>query len=174
MSLRPLSYFGAEVLRRKAEPVDGAELGSASLLQLVADMFETCADEEGAGLAAPQIGIGRRLFVVDCPEFPENPDDPRRRFAIVNPELVGKQGTVQSEEGCLSIPGVRGVVRRHRRVTIRGFDPGGEVIELEADGLVSRCIQHELDHLDGILFIDRLSRLNRQLLKRQLEEIKAG
>jgi peptide deformylase len=137
-------------------------------------MYETCEAEEGAGLAAPQIGIGKRLFVVDCQEFPEDPDDPHRRFAIVNPELVQHEGRIDSEEGCLSIPGVRLVVKRARRVTIRGLDVEGQPLEVAADGLVSRCIQHELDHLDGILIIDRVSSLKRQLLRRQLEEIAAS
>jgi peptide deformylase len=174
MSPRKLSYYGDEVLRRRSEPLEAAELGTAELRQLVDEMYETCEAEEGAGLAAPQIGIGKRLFVVDCQEFPEEPDDPRRRFAIVNPEVVAREGKIDSEEGCLSIPGVRLVVQRARRVTIRGLDIEGQPLEIAADGLVSRCIQHELDHLDGILIIDRVSSLKRQLLRRQLEEIAAS
>jgi peptide deformylase len=169
MARRGLSYYGEDVLRQKAEPV--TQFGTEELRTLVEDMFETCEAEEGAGLAAPQIGVGLRLFVVDCPEFPEDPDDPVQQFAICNPEVVDKQGTVDSEEGCLSIPGVRATLRRARRITIRGQDVEGEPIEIEADGLVSRCIQHELDHIDGVLFIDRLSSLKRQMLRKQLEEI---
>ncbi len=161
MPSRELSIYGAEVLRQKADPV--TEFGTDELRQLVEEMYETCVEEEGAGLAAPQIGVSLRLFVVDCQEFPEDADDPRQRFVMINPEVIATEGTVDSEEGCLSIPGIR--------ATVRGLDVEGEPIEVVADGLVSRCIQHEMDHINGVLFIDRLSSLKRQLLKRQLEEI---
>jgi peptide deformylase len=172
MPKRPLTRYGDPVLKQKAAPV--ADFATAELEQLVADMFETCEAEEGVGLAAPQIGIPLRLFVVDCPENSDHPDGPRQRWAIVNPEIVERQGTVDSEEGCLSMPGLSGVVKRAKRVLVRGFTPAGEPMEVGAGGLLSRCIQHEVDHLDGVLFIDRLSTLKRQLLKRQLEEIAAG
>ncbi len=169
MARRPMAAYTDEVLRTPAAPVEG--LGSEALINLVEDMFETCTAEEGVGLAAPQIGVGERLFVVHCPEDPEDPETEHHRWAIANPVLVHKEGTVQSEEGCLSLPGIRGVVKRARRVVMQGFDPHGQPFEVDAGGLLSRCIQHEIDHLDGVLFIERLSALKRQLLKRQLEEL---
>lgn len=173
MARLDMTYYGDPVLRHEAQPVAESELGKDALRQLVEQMYETCREEQGAGLAAPQVGVSKRIFVVECAEFPEQPDDPVRRFVLINPELVSEEGSVESEEGCLSIPNITGIVRRARRVTVRGVDVEGEPLEVTADGLVSRCIQHELDHLDGILFIDRLSSLKRQLLKRQLEEIAA-
>ncbi len=169
MARREVEIIGAEVLRRKAEPV--TEFGTDSLRQLVADMYETCAYEEGAGLAAPQVGVSLRLFVLDCSEFPDESDSLHQTFAICNPEVVSHEGKVDVEEGCLSIPEIRAKVRRFRKIGVRGFDIDGNPLEITADGLVSRCIQHELDHLDGVLFVDRLSSLKRQLLKRQLEDI---
>jgi peptide deformylase len=169
MARRNLRFYGDPVLRQKAVPV--ADLGTRELEQLVADMFETCTAEEGAGLAAPQIGISQRVFVVDCPEDPDDDDGPVIRFAAINPQVVSATGEILSEEGCLSMPGLRESVKRHARVRLAAVDVAGRPFEIEAGGLVARAIQHEMDHLDGILFIDRLSSLKRQLLKRQLESI---
>lgn len=171
MARRNLRFYGDPVLRQKAVPV--AALATAELRQLVADMFETCDAEEGAGLAAPQIGVSLQVFVVTCAEDPGDPASPVQRFAAVNPEVIATEGDLPSEEGCLSIPGLRDTVIRRARVTLAAFDPEGKPYEIKAGGLVARAIQHEVDHLDGILFIDRLSSLKRQLLKRHLDEIAA-
>jgi len=171
MARRNLRFYGDPVLRQKAMQVPA--LGTRELAELVSDMFETCTAEEGAGLAAPQIGVSLRVFVVDCPEDPEDPESPVQRFAAVNPRLVAGEGEILSEEGCLSMPGLRDSVKRHARVTLAAYDVHGQPFEITAGGLVARAIQHEMDHLDGILFIDRLSSLKRQLLKRQLESIAA-
>ena len=169
MARRILRFYGDPVLRQKAPPVSPS--GDEQLRQLVADMFETCEAEEGAGLAAPQIGVPLRVFVIDCAENPEDPESPVQRFAAVNPEIIAAEGEIPSEEGCLSIPGLRETIMRRARVTLAAFDIDGKPFQVEARGLVSRAIQHEVDHLEGILFIDRLSSLKRQLLKRQLDEI---
>jgi peptide deformylase len=171
MARRNLRFYGDPVLRVKAAPVPRP--GGPELKELVADMFETCTAEEGAGLAAPQIGVSLRVFVVDCPEDPEDPESPVQRFAAVNPRVVAAEGEILSEEGCLSMPGVRESVNRHARVHLAALDVDGRPFEITAGGLVARAIQHEMDHLDGILFVDRLSSLKRQLLKRQLEAIAA-
>jgi len=172
MPRRDMAPYGDPVLRTKAAAIDA--FATDELRELIDDMYDTCADEGGVGLAAPQIGVGLRLFVVDCPENPEVPDTPRQKWVAINPEVVATQGTVDSEEGCLSLPGINGVVKRAKRVTMRAFDVDGEPFEVEAGGLLSRCIQHEVDHLNGILFIDRLSALKKQLIKRSLDEIEAS
>ncbi len=171
MARRNLRFYGDPVLRLRAAPVD--QLGSDHLRQLVADMFETCTAEEGAGLAAPQIGVSLRVFVVDCPEDPEDPESPVVHFAAVNPQVVATSGQIVSDEGCLSIPGLRETVRRHAHVTLEAVDVEGRRFRVEGRGLVARAIQHEMDHIDGVLFIDRLSALKRTLLKKQLDSIAA-
>lgn len=171
MARRNLRFYGDPVLRLQAAPVAGFD---PSLGELVRDMFDTCEAEEGAGLAAPQIGVSLRVFVVDCREDPDDAASRMHRFAAVNPTVVKTEGQTVSEEGCLSIPGLRESVKRHARVTLAAFDLDGKPFEVEAGGLAARAIQHEMDHIDGILFVDRLSSLKRQLLKRQLDSIAAG
>jgi peptide deformylase len=148
--------LGDPVLRAKAAPV--AQI-SEETRQLIRDMFETMYAEEGVGLAAPQVGISGRIIVID----PHN--DEIQPFALINPEImeVSKE-TEKGEEGCLSIPGLRDLVERSVRVVVRGTTPEGEARELDLSGLPARIIQHEVDHLDGILFFDRLSPLKRKLL----------
>jgi peptide deformylase len=115
-------------------------------------------EAEGVGLAAPQIGVSKRLFVMDVRE----PDtDPR---AVVNPVIVERSGTERGEEGCLSLPGLVGIVERAARIVVEGQDLDGRRIRIEASEMLARCIQHEIDHIDGILFIDRLSPINRKML----------
>jgi peptide deformylase len=169
MARRSLRFYGDPVLRLKSAPV--TELGTDELREIEADMYETCTAEEGAGLAAAQIGLSIRMFVIDCPEDPDDPESPVHRFTALNPEVIATEGQVASEEGCLSIPGLRETVKRHARVTLAAVDVEGNPFQVEAGGFVSRAIQHEMDHLDGVLFIDRLSSLKRQLLKRQLDAI---
>lgn len=148
--------LGDPILRQKAAPV--AEISDRTR-QLIRDMFETMYAEEGVGLAAPQIGVSERIIVVD----PHN--DEIAAFALINPEIVEtSKETEKGEEGCLSIPGLRDLVERSVRVVVRGTTPEGEPRELDLSGLPARIIQHEVDHLDGILFFDRLSPLKRKLL----------
>jgi peptide deformylase len=120
---------------------------------LVRDMFETMYAAEGIGLAAPQVGVGKRVIVLDVSPVDENVPP----VAIVNPEIIERKGSVAGEEGCLSVPGIQGEVCRAETVVVRGLDPEGKPVHLSAGGILSRALQHEIDHLDGILFIDRIS-----------------
>ena len=170
MSVMKIEMLGADVLRRRAAEV--AEVDD-ELRSLIRNMFETMYDAEGVGLAAPQVGISRRVIVVDVNE------EGTRPFALVNPRLVeAARETEKAEEGCLSIPGVSSVVERPATVTVEGLDENGEPLRMEAEGLLARCIQHEIDHLDGILFIDRISPLKRTMLlkkyRSQLAETGTG
>ena len=121
--------------------------------ELVRDMFETMYAANGVGLAAPQIGVGKRVIVVDISPVEET----AAPLALVNPEIVGKEGLIEGVEGCLSVPGVEGMVCRYESVVVRGWNEHGEPVSIEANALLSRAIQHEIDHLDGVLFIDKLA-----------------
>jgi peptide deformylase len=156
MSVMKIELLGSDVLRRPA-----AEIGEVDdeLRRVIRDMFETMYDAEGVGLAGPQVGLSRRVIVVDVREDGSVP------FALVNPRIVEtSRETDKAEEGCLSIPGVSSVVERSARLTVEGLDERGEPVRMDAEGLLARCIQHEIDHLDGILFIDRISPLKRTML----------
>jgi peptide deformylase len=156
--------LGDPVLRQKAAPVTEV---SETTKQLIRDMFETMYAEEGVGLAAPQVGISERIIVVD----PQQDDLPA--FALINPEIVElSKETEKGEEGCLSIPGLRDIVERSYRVVVRGTSPEGETRELDLLGLPARIIQHEVDHLDGVLFFDRLSALKRKMLLSKWQKVK--
>ena len=156
-----IEMLGADVLREKAAEIDPATL-DADFQRLVDDMFETMYDAQGIGLAGPQVGVGRRVIVVDVKEDGIPP------FALVNPRLVqASEAMEKGEEGCLSIPGVSGVVNRPAEVVVEGLDRHGKAMRIEAGGLLARCLQHELDHLDGILFLDRLSPLKRSMALRK-------
>ncbi len=173
MAVRRILLLGEEVLR---DPGVEVEAFDDELRELVEDMLETMYFAEGIGLAAPQIGVSRRVCVLDL----HDEDDPEGgRWVFVNPVIVESSDEEdKSTEGCLSIPEMEDVVARPARVTVRGFDAEGETVEVEADGLLARALQHEIDHLDGILFIDRLSAFKRRALlkkwrKSQKEEVKA-
>jgi peptide deformylase len=125
---------------------------------LVDDLMETMYAADGVGLAAPQIGVPLRVFVFDVR------DEELDSGALVNPRIVEASGTQRESEGCLSIPGLEEIVERSERVVVEGLDRTGEPVRIEADGLLSRCLQHEKDHLDGVLFIDRVSPLKRRML----------
>jgi len=162
---RTLRYYGDPVLRRKADP---AREGDPELAALVEDLFETMYRERGVGLAAPQVGESARVFVVDVED-----EAGRTRRAFVNPVIVRREGTDIAEEGCLSIPGFREDVKRWAYVEVEAKDETGQPFTLAAEGLLARAIQHELDHLDGILFIDRLSPIKRKLLESRLKRFEA-
>ena len=147
--------MGDPVLREVARPVPEV---SEELRALVADMFETMYAAEGVGLAAPQIGLGIRVIVVD----PH--DEVTQPFALFNPDVVSVGGeTDRSEEGCLSIPGVRDVVERPTAAVVEAVDIEGKPVRLEAEGFLARVLQHEVDHLNGVLFLDRLSPIKRRM-----------
>jgi len=161
---RSLRYYGDPALRKKAQPaVPGADLAA-----LVADLFDVMYREKGVGLAAPQVGESTRVFVVDVED-----EEGRTRRAFVNPVITKREGTMVDEEGCLSIPGYREDVKRWAHVEVQATDEHGQPFTLEAEGLLARAIQHELDHLDGILFLDRLSPIKRKLLEARLKRFQA-
>ncbi len=159
MAVRRIVLLGEEVLRAPGVEVEAFD---DELRSLVADLHETMYYAEGIGLAAPQIGVSLRVCVLDL----RDEDDPEAgRWVFVNPVIVeSSEEEDKASEGCLSIPEMEEVVTRAARVTVRGFDAEGQAIEVEADGLLSRALQHEIDHLDGILFIDRLSAFKRRVL----------
>ncbi|MCC6265335.1 MAG: peptide deformylase [Bryobacterales bacterium] len=161
--------WGAPVLETPAKPVTNFD--TPALRQLVEDMFETMYANKGVGLAAPQIGISERLAVVDTSAG----EDPAMRRVLINPSITIREGRIVDEEGCLSIPGFRENVARAATVVVEGKDIEGNNVRLEAQELMSRAFQHEIDHLDGILFLQHLSPLKRDLIKRKIKKlIKAG
>ena len=137
---------------------------------LLADMAETMYAAPGIGLAAPQVGVNERVIVLDLgsDEEEDGTPIPARLYKIVNPEIVSAEGETEYEEGCLSIPSIKDVVTRSEKIVVRGLNEHSEPIEIAADGLLAICLQHEIDHLDGILFIDRLSAIKRNLIKAKL------
>lgn len=162
MAILPIRTFGDPALRERARPVERFD---AALQRLAEDMIETMHDAPGVGLAAPQVGRPIRLIVFDIGE------DPR---AVVNPELTGLEGEQLGEEGCLSLPGLYFPVRRAMRATARGFDPSGEPVTIEGEELLARVLQHEVDHIDGVLFIDRLDEEERRRALAALREQELG
>lgn len=161
MAVLEVEILGAKVLREKASPVDTV---SDEIRALIRDMFETMYDAEGIGLAAPQVGISQRILVVDVADESEE----RHVHALVNPVIVESSRETGTEtEGCLSIPGLEETVTRPLQVAVEALSPDGEPVRIEADGLLARALQHEVDHLDGVLFIDRLSSLKRGILLRK-------
>ena len=126
-------------------------------------MIETMYAAPGIGLAAPQVGESRRLLVLDV----SNAEEKFPLFVLINPEIVDSEGKTESEEGCLSVPNYVSKIRRYDKVLVRGLDRNGKETEIEADGLLSRVLQHEIDHLNGILFVDRLSRIKKEFFKKR-------
>lgn len=164
MAVLEMKYLGDPVLRQPAEEIDTPD---DELRRLARDMFDTMYAEDGVGLAGPQIGVTRRIIVVDPRE------EGIRPMALLNPRVVeAADETERSEEGCLSIPGLRELVDRSTSVVIEAMDLEGEDVRLEAEGLFARVLQHEVDHLEGVLFIDRLSPLKRKMLLKKWEKIK--
>jgi peptide deformylase len=160
---RSILTYGHPVLRQAARPVQRID---GALQQLIDDMVETMYAAPGVGLAANQVGSLQRVFVAN----PSEPHDSDKILVLINPELVEAEGEIVAEEGCLSIPDFREEVRRARRVLVRGLDRNERPIEVEAQELLARILQHELDHLNGILFVDRLSPAKRDILLRKLKK----
>jgi peptide deformylase len=156
------------VLHRPAEPV--AEI-TPEIEALVDDMIQTMYAAPGIGLAAPQVGVGRRIFVCDI-SVGRNASD---LLVFINPEFVERDGMQLEEEGCLSVPGFNATVARPARAVLKGLDRHGEPQQIEASGLLARCFQHEMDHLEGTLFVDRLRGLQKDLIVRKIKKLaKAG
>src|ERR1044071_4023175 len=160
MASMEITEFPEKVLREVGEPV--VEFG-AELERLASDMFETMYAAEGVGLAAPQVGLSLRLFVVDCDGI---------KLVAANPEIISAEGEQEGEEGCLSVGKIHAPLKRAARVRLRAQDARGEWFEREAEGLAARCFQHETDHCDGTLFIDHLSPLRRDMVKRRFQKVK--
>jgi len=175
----PIVAYGDPVLKKEAEEIDADYPG---LKELITNMFETMEAASGVGLAAPQVGLGIRLFVVDTTAFvDEDEDDEEMRELIgfrrvfINPIILEEEGEMWNfNEGCLSIPGIREDVARKPKITIEYYDENFELKEEVYEGLRARVIQHEYDHVDGILFTDRLNPLRKQFLKKKLDNIAKG
>ncbi len=161
MSILQVRRYPDPVLRKKAQPVKTVTERDKGLIE---DMVETMKLSEGVGLAATQVGISKRIIVYNpsCDEW--------RSDALINPVIVKKRGSEKKEEGCLSLPGINGLVCRSTYIQVEGLDIKGKPVCFEAKGLLARIFQHEIDHLDGILFIDRLSPVKRFMAKRKLKK----
>jgi len=151
--------YGDPVLRQVAAPVRDI---TADIKRIIADMTETMWHQVGIGLAAPQVGLPYRILVMD--------DGKGGAQTLINPEIESRSGTVREEEGCLSLPGVFGVVERSKTITVKATDEDGKSVSFEATGLKARIVQHELDHLDGVLFIDRLPPVTRDRIKKKIQK----
>jgi len=148
-------------LRTRAQPVEQVDAG---LRTLIDDMFETMYAAPGIGLAATQVNVHKRLLVIDVSESRDEP------LALINPEILSRAGLEETEEGCLSVPGIYDKVTRADHIRVRALDRDGRQIEFDAEGLLAVCIQHEIDHLDGKLFVDYLSELKRSRIRKKLEK----
>jgi peptide deformylase len=164
MAILEILEFPDPRLRTIAKPVEQVD---DALRQVIADMFETMYAAPGIGLAATQVNIHKRLLVMDIS------DDKNEPLVFINPAFEPVSGSQEYDEGCLSVPGYFDTVTRHARIRVTALDRMGQPFELEADGLLSVCIQHEIDHLDGKLFVDYLSRLKRERVKSKLEKDRA-
>jgi peptide deformylase len=149
------------------KPGEKVTVFDAKLKKLVDEMFDSMYAAQGIGLAAPQIAISKRITVIDV-SFKKNPEE---RIALINPEIIAREGKQVEEEGCLSLPEIREKVSRAAKVTVKAQDVSGEWFEVEGEELLARAMQHEIDHLDGVLFIDRLSRLKRDLVIRKIKKL---
>ncbi len=168
MVLKILKY-GEPVLEKPANKV--SQFDSPDLQQLIEDMFETMYAAKGVGLAAPQVGISQRVTVIDI----SLGEDETKKLVLVNPEIVTREGSQVGEEGCLSIPGFREPVTRANKVTVKAHNEKGEPIEVSGEELLARALQHEIDHLNGKLFINHLSALKRDIIRRKIKKLqKAG
>lgn len=181
MALRKILTYPDPFLRKKCAPVEEID---GEVLKLLDDMAETMYGARGVGLAASQIGADKRVVVIDISprnieadeeegegEEEEAEYDGPGLIELINPEIISSEGQIIAEEACLSIPGFTSDVRRKQRVVIEAYNREGQMIEIEASELLARVFQHEIDHLDGVLFIDRLSRLKRELIKRKIEKV---
>jgi peptide deformylase len=165
--IRPILRYGDQPLHQPATPVPAI---TADIQQLIDDMIETMYAAPGIGLAAPQVGVPLRIFVADI-SAGRNPAD---LLAFVNPELVESDGTQREDEGCLSVPGFNATITRCSRAVVKGLDRDGSEQVVEGKGLLARCFAHEMDHLDGTLFVDHLRGLQRDLIVRKIKKLARG
>ena len=163
MAILHICTYPEEILRQRAQPITEID---EEVVKLVDHMAETMYSAPGIGLAATQVGVSKQVLVADiAPRRPES-----ELIVLINPEIVAAEGEVIFEEGCLSVPDYQAEVKRHEKITVRGLNLKGEEVEIEAEGLLAIVLQHEIDHLNGKLFIDRLSRLKRDLYKRRMRK----
>ena len=162
--IRPILRYGAAALHGTARPVDAV---TPDIERLIDDMIETMYAAPGVGLAAPQVGVPLRVFVVDVSVG----RDPNGLIVLVNPEFIERDGTQFEEEGCLSVPGFNATVMRPTRVVVKGLDRAGREHQHEGTALLARAFQHEMDHLDGTLFVDRLRGIKRDLIVRKIRKL---
>ena len=168
MTIKPLIILPDPVLRQVSKPVERVD---ADLQKLAADMLETMYDAPGIGLAAIQIGVPRRMLVIDLAKE----DEPKQPVVFINPEIISSSDDRSTyEEGCLSIPDYYAEVERPARVTVKSLDRDGNEQMTEADGLLATCLQHEIDHLNGVLFIDHISRLKRDMVIKRFTKAAKG
>jgi peptide deformylase len=165
MALMRIVHYPEPVLLNVGKPVGDDEFGG-EIERTVADMFETMRDAGGVGLAAPQVGLSQRFFVMDVPD--EGRSNP---LVFINPEIISVEGEQMGDEGCLSFPGLYQSVKRDMRVIVRAQDVKGELIEHDLTDLAARCVLHETDHCDGIVFLDRMTVLKRELAKRKIKHL---
>jgi len=167
--VRKILKYGEPMLEQAAEPV--TKFDTPELNELITDMWETMYASKGVGLAAPQIGVSKRISVIDISVG----EDESKKVVIINPEISSKEGNQTGEEGCLSMPGFREPLTRANKVTVRAQNEKGEAIELTGEELLARAFQHEIDHLNGVLFIAHLSALKRDIIRRKIKKLqKAG
>src|SRR5947208_11623618 len=164
MALMEIVKWPNPILDSPGDPV--ADFGDG-LKKLVSDMFESMYSAPGVGLAAVQVGVPKRLFVMDC----SGGKDPEQRVVMINPEVVSMEGKQDGDEGCLSFPGIFFNVQRNLRAIVRAHDVNGKEFELDGTELTARCMLHETDHCDGIVFLDRMSPLKREIVKRNIKKL---
>lgn len=163
MAVLDVLIYPDENLAKVCQPVENVD---DELREFIDDMFETMYDHEGIGLAAPQVNVLKRVITIDIE------GDKAHQIVLINPEIVASSGETGIEEGCLSIPGCRALVPRKEKLTVKALNRNGEEFILDADGLLAICIQHEIDHLNGVLFVDHISQLKRQRIRDKMLKLK--
>ncbi|MFA5354561.1 MAG: peptide deformylase [Thermodesulfovibrionales bacterium] len=160
MAILDIKKYPEDVLKKKALPVDAID---DSIQQLIDDMIETMYAAPGIGLAAPQVGVSQKVIVIDI----SSPEEKQPVIALINPEILQAEKLSDSEEGCLSIPEYSVTIKRAERVVVKGLDREGKEVVIEAEGLLARALQHEIDHLDGLLIVDRMSSIKREFFRKK-------
>ena len=160
MAVREIKKYPDEILKKKALPVKKID---GDVRNLIKDMVDTMYAAPGIGLAAPQVGVSKRIIVIDV----STKEEKHPLIILINPEIVDAEGIVDSDEGCLSVPGYNASVKRAEKVVAKGLDQDGNSTEVSGTGLFARALQHEIDHLDGVLFVDRLSSIKREFFKKR-------
>jgi len=168
--LREIITDGHPTLRKVAKRVDPAEIADPFFQQLIDDMFATMYAAPGIGLAAPQVNVGKRLFTVDL----QDENDEHGPLVVINPKFSDTEGEIEATEGCLSVPGMVGEITRFEKLVCTGLDRHGKKVELHAEGWFARCLQHEMDHLDGILYIDKAKNVRPAVTDEERAEAEAA